>query len=75
MTDFVASPAPSDQGTRVHVHTAGGLHVGSFDLETGVLHIKEVLLATEFAQLAHDCIDRFRSGDAAWHANVRVATP
>jgi len=75
MTDFVASPAPTDQGTRVHVHTTTGLHVGSFDLETGVLHIKEVLLASEFAQVAYDCIDRFRSGDTAWSANVRVATP
>ena len=75
MTDFVASPAPHERGTRVHVHTTNGLHVGSFDLETGALHIKEVLLATEFAQLAHECIDRFRAGDHSHTTEFRVAIP
>jgi hypothetical protein len=75
MTEFVATRA-IDEGAefRVHVHTRSGQHIGSFDLDTGILHIAEVLLATEFAKLAYDWIERFRSGELLGGGIVKVAT-
>jgi hypothetical protein len=75
MTDFVATRALGEgDGNRVHVHTRSGQHIGSFDLSTGALHIVEVLLATEFAQLAYDWIERVRSGELLGGGTVEPST-